>query len=174
MDDQSAFRDYVTAWLASTRRSAASLGEEAGIDQSLLSKYLHARPDKRVRPSPKNLRKLAPVLGVPYETLMRQCGYLPAEHAAQPVDPVQAELDARIAHLGVTLGQYPRAFWLAVVEAAERMARIGEALPQLPVTAPGQSGFTAAKRRVPKDHHGGDGQLPNRYRGVPRLLLAAR
>ena len=76
------FREYVATWLTSTGTSATQLGERSGVDQSLLSKYLHQDPSRRVTPTPKSLQKLAPVLGKPYEDLMRMCGYLPGEASA--------------------------------------------------------------------------------------------
>jgi transcriptional regulator with XRE-family HTH domain len=84
--DPDQFRQHVTAHLIATGRTAAALAGEAHIDQSLMSKYLHADPRRRVRPSPRNLARLAPVLGTPYEELLRLAGYLPGDPQLAAVD----------------------------------------------------------------------------------------
>jgi transcriptional regulator with XRE-family HTH domain len=105
------FRDFVTRWLGDSRISAADLSSRAGIDQSGMSKYLHTDPRRRVRPSPRSLEKLAPVLGVAYEDLLRMCGYLPGEPRAQ-VDArrqaVRDQLDQWLSAVGPENEEY---FW---------------------------------------------------------------
>ena len=55
------------------RGALARLAEQSGISSNVLGRWR----DGVGRPSPANLEKLAPALGVPYESLLRMCGYLP-------------------------------------------------------------------------------------------------
>src|SRR5947209_2587618 len=72
-----AFRDFLDAWLARAGLTPTQLAERSGVSQSLISKWLHADPRRRATPSPKNLERLARVVGVAHEDLMRMCGHLP-------------------------------------------------------------------------------------------------
>lgn len=66
------------------RGAKTRLGEATGIDPSLIGRW--ADPVADIRPSPKNLERLAPALGVPYSSLMQMCDYLPGE-SAESTDP---------------------------------------------------------------------------------------
>ena len=96
MDSADDFGDFLDRWLAEQRWSQGRLAHESGISQGLISKWVHSDRSRRSVPSPRNLEKLAPVLGVPYEDLMRLGGYLPGELAGeQPLDPALASVVAR-------------------------------------------------------------------------------
>jgi transcriptional regulator with XRE-family HTH domain len=78
------FKTFVQDWLDRRGWSKARLAEAAGLNQSLMSRYLSGDSRKRIsRPSDASLRKLAPVLGESYESLLRMCGYLPPEAEIQ-------------------------------------------------------------------------------------------
>ena len=82
------FRTTVLEWLARRGWSQARLSEETGISQSLISKWL-AEPDtdrRRVTPSPLNLKRLAPVLGITYDDLLHMCGYRDGGEEAAAAD----------------------------------------------------------------------------------------
>lgn len=70
------FRAALTAALAQHGWNYSDLGRASGINGSVISRWFATPPR---RPTPANLEKLAPALGVDYEDLMRSCGYLPGE-----------------------------------------------------------------------------------------------
>lgn len=89
----------------------ARLSLRSGVSQSLLSKYVHSDPQRRATPSPANLRKLAPALGVPYDELMAICGYTdpkaPSEQGA--VLLAAAEWTRALQEQGVQPTDWPHA-----------------------------------------------------------------
>lgn len=88
------FKSFVLDWLARTGWSQARLAEASGMSQSLLSKYLATGRRKKVRPSPDTLRRLAAVLGEPYEELLRMCRYLDGSPDPAPASDYDRELAA--------------------------------------------------------------------------------
>lgn len=124
MDD---FRPFLAGWLRSHQMPQSRLGEISGIPPSIINRWLHA--DRPTRPSTENLEKLAPALGVPYDELLRICGYRRNATVA-PVDPQEQELLARAEQFKAGLRGVPRVFWAAVTEASLALA---EAMPA-PVT----------------------------------------
>lgn len=125
--------DGFQALLARTlthRGALAQLEKASGVKGSLIGRYR----DGAVRPSPENLEKLAPALGVDYEDLLRLCGYLPG--GGEP--EVRDELAQRMHRLEGLLRHYPRGFWSAVIEANERMVQAAGAL------LPGESAVSSS------------------------------
>jgi transcriptional regulator with XRE-family HTH domain len=109
------------------RGTQARLAKESGIKSPVIGHWARGE----TRPSPANLKRIAPALGVPYEELMRMCGYLSGESTATSV---HSELEMRLARLGAIWSEYPRTVWLAILEANERVV---EALSfQLPRGTP--------------------------------------
>jgi transcriptional regulator with XRE-family HTH domain len=75
------------------RGAKARLAELTGIDAALLGRYADDRYD--IRPSPRNLERLAPFLGCSYEDLLKMAGYLPGEpDSSAAVDPLLSEVAA--------------------------------------------------------------------------------
>lgn len=109
------FRALLTERLR-PRGALARLARESDIKSPVIGHWQRGE----TRPSPANLGKIAGPLGVPYEDLLRMCGYLPGDAAVSDVDP---ELKARLARMGTRLTRYPRTVWLAVLEANEAMAQ---------------------------------------------------
>lgn len=84
------FWEYLTDWLSARGWSANRLAEESGVAQTLVSRYIHPNPRRRLRPTDVTLRRLAPVLGVPHDQLMRMAGRLDEGHM-----PTAARMSAR-------------------------------------------------------------------------------
>ena len=72
-----AFGDFLTLWMVKHHVQQSELAENTGIPASIISRWMNVR--RASRPSPESLDKLAPVMGVPVEELMRVAGYLPGE-----------------------------------------------------------------------------------------------
>lgn len=110
------FRDFVLDWLKRRGWSQARLAEASEISQSLISKYLSPEERKRVNPSPANLAKLAPVLDVPYEDLMRMCGFLPGQAASREQDDIEDDVKARLAEYLTAVRGAPEWAWVAIIK----------------------------------------------------------
>jgi transcriptional regulator with XRE-family HTH domain len=83
------FREWLTARLIELGLSKADLNRASDVGDSNISRWLTGGR----RPTPANLEKIAPVLGVSYEDLMRMCGYLPgAPTAVGATDPDETEM----------------------------------------------------------------------------------
>lgn len=106
--DLDEFRETLKAWHERTGRNQAWLAGQTGISANVISRWEGKRP---TRPMPDNLAKLAPVIEVPYEDLMRMCGYMPGE-AQKEVDRRRQrrsdELERWIAAVGP---EYEDLFW---------------------------------------------------------------
>lgn len=109
------FREFVLAWLERRGWSQARLAEAAEINQSLVSKHLTEDPRRRVKPSPENLARYAPVLGVSYEDLMRMCGFLPGKAELAETSDIDADVTARTAELLAAVKGAPPAFWETMI-----------------------------------------------------------
>ena len=152
------FRELLETTMRTRDWSLSRLGREAGIQPSIISRWLNAPSNGPMsRPSPRNLEKLAPVLGVPYEDLMRVCGYLPPNGDLAEVDPDVAAIAA---------------VWPSLDEGIRRAVRILSGLGG--VTAPRKDGITASTRAVTRRKRASDGGLPIWYPPVGHLALAAR
>lgn len=53
------------------RGGLSRLSDGSGIAPHLIGRWASDDPKKQVRPSPDNLKRIAPALGVPYEDLLR-------------------------------------------------------------------------------------------------------
>lgn len=146
VDDLEGFRQLLRARLQE-RGALSRLSEQSGLSTAVLSRWR----DGIGRPSDTNLKRLAPALGVPYEDLAKMCGYMPGEPSSSAVE---SELDSRLAKLGATLSKYPRAVWLAVLEANERMADALAHNAEPPVSA-------SEKGRVSASDAGQNGDTSN-------------
>lgn len=82
------FSDWLAERLRERDWSSADLGRASGVDKTNITRWI----SERRRPTPANLKRIAPSLGVSYEELMRRCDYLPGE-----ADDTQTEL-ARARH----------------------------------------------------------------------------
>jgi transcriptional regulator with XRE-family HTH domain len=139
------FRALVEAWLKSTETSQAELGRRAGVSQNIISRWLGRYP---TRPSPQNLEKLAPAIGVPYEDLMRMCGYLPGS-PRERVDAhrraIRAELDRWLTAVGP---EYEQEFWRSLKPGAESNIRLFQRL-KIAVSTPDDTAVSDAVSSPP-------------------------
>lgn len=138
------FREFLTDWLARTGWSASRLARESGVRQNVISRWASQTP---TRPSPENLQKLAPVVGVDYEDLMRMCGYLPADQAApdgEPADELEQDLRSRTQQFEAALRGVPRVFWPTVLDASLALAQQMKAQPEPQVTPDDGPGVTTS------------------------------
>ena len=112
------FRTLVLAWLDRRGWYRAQLADAAGVSQSLVSKWL-SDEEPRATPAPKNLAKLAPVLGMTYEDLMRVCGYLPgvAELPSES-NKLEGDIRAHVAELLAATREAPECVRDSLVGAA--------------------------------------------------------
>src|SRR5438874_1847242 len=107
MEDRPAFRDFLDNWRLARRWTIQRLADEVGVHQSLVSKWLHPNPHRRVIPSGPRLKRLAEITGVPFAQLRDlaeltgqepECEVRDATHAV-----IHSELTERLARLGDTL-----------------------------------------------------------------------
>lgn len=117
------FGVFLADWLRQRGWSQNQFALTAKVSQGLVSRWLDDRDGRQSRPSPKNLERIAPVLGMPYESLMRMCGYLPeSEEPGEAPDPVAVELEARGAEMREALAGIPREYWATVLQATLKPA----------------------------------------------------
>jgi len=141
-------RQLIENWLVARDASQADLHRASGVPQNVISKWLNGEV---ARASDRNLKRIAPILGLSYEELLRHMGEIPTTQAGD--SGVQSELEMRLHHLGSVLGRYPRAFWLAVIDASERMAEAGEAF-QPPVSASKEPSVSVDHSAQTRGNHG--------------------
>lgn len=73
------------------RGDLARLSTASGIASHVIGRWR----DGEGRPTDVNLKRLAPALGVPYEELLKMCGYLPGELAAE-TDAIRQAMHAQV------------------------------------------------------------------------------
>ena len=134
------FRSFVVDWLERRGWSQARLADTSDCDRSLVSKYLALDDDRRVVPSPQSLERMAPVLGVPYEELMRMCGYLHGEARGLATSGVRFDVLARVQELLNLIERptYPEwaAAWVAGMEFDQLIERAHGYATQTPSRPP--------------------------------------
>jgi transcriptional regulator with XRE-family HTH domain len=69
----------IEEWLALDRRNQAELARLSGVPQNVISRWLNGQVDSV---STRNLKRVAPVLGLSYEELLRRMGELPQAAAS--------------------------------------------------------------------------------------------
>jgi transcriptional regulator with XRE-family HTH domain len=146
------------------RGAIARLAEASGLHAYQISRLVGPNPP---RPNPRTLERLAPALGVPYEDLMKMCGYLPG--APLLSDLPATELEIRLTDVGQTLSTLPRSIWEPVVEAIEAMATAGEAL-QAPTNGSGPTENNQPVPRLSGHQHGRRRRITPAYAWVSTLV----
>ena len=167
------FTTFLNDWLGRQGWSASRLARESGIPQNVISRWTSNTP---TRPSPANLAKLAPVLGVSHTELMRVCGYIGGEDGdiTETERRVSAELEERILRFQRLVDRgYPMGTLLAVLDANERMAAAA-LVPEPPLKGPNGSPDKAESSAL-----SGDGEGPAEALRAPsvrqrRLVVAGR
>ena len=109
-------KEFLEAWLARTGSNQAQLSRASGVPQNVISRWLGDAPP---RPSLKNLAKLAPAVGVPYEDLLSLCGYLPGPLSPQPDQRRQVMHETLDAWLNAVGAAYEAFFWQALTIQAQ-------------------------------------------------------
>ena len=135
-----------------------------------VSKWVADDERKRTVPGPASCQKIARGLDLDPDYVLQLAGHRPADGAS--VDLAHSELDARLARLGHVLSRYPRAFWVAVLDAYDRMADVGEVL-ESPVNASVEGGVNATDASLTRDSHGPGGQLTASQSPILRGMTAA-
>lgn len=107
-----AFPTWLRARLDAQGWTKSDLERASGVHNSIIWRWMSEPPR---RPTPANLKKIAPHLGVSYEDLMRMCGYLPG----QP--EVQNERHPQLTSLLAAI----EAGWPAMDESARELAARG-------------------------------------------------
>lgn len=91
--ESEAFRTFLRGWLERTGWNIPQLARTTGIADPVIRRWLVLHAPKR--PSDANLRKLAPVLQVSEDQLLRLCGYLDGDTGAiTQGDPELAAVNA--------------------------------------------------------------------------------
>jgi len=161
LDKQLIERNWTAADL-----TAASRDDEnpRGLDSGLISRWRRKDALAVVPTQAKTLTRLARALAVPESEV-----YIAAGLEKEPSsNPVQSELETRLARLGATLAQYPRAVWMAVLEANDRMAEALAHSADPPVSAPETGRVSAASRRATRGNGAqGPPLAPRSYAALP-------
>jgi transcriptional regulator with XRE-family HTH domain len=100
--------------------SKRALSLKAGLSANALSTFIA----QTARPEPETLRKLAPVLDVPEELLLRLAGYLSDEPESPP--SASPEMEAILAQVKTLPRDHQRVFW----QHARDLLRLIERLPE--------------------------------------------
>jgi len=82
-----ALRALIEDYLRTHDESQAELAQKSGVLQNVISRWLNGQVSSA---SPRNLRKIAPALGLSYEDLLRAMGELPTMEGS--TDPDETEL----------------------------------------------------------------------------------
>jgi transcriptional regulator with XRE-family HTH domain len=85
------FGDWLHEQRTSRNWSQSDLSRASTVDSSIITRW----ETGATRPSPANLAKIAPALGVPYEDLLKMCGYLPGEPDPE-LDPKRQAMHAQL------------------------------------------------------------------------------
>jgi transcriptional regulator with XRE-family HTH domain len=156
---QQRFDEWLEAKLQERGWQAADLARASreadyprGFDPGLISRW-RKPPPLGVVPTRVTLDRLARALDVPQREAYRAAGLWSADDVGDAEEKVQTELEARLARLGTTLSKYPRAVWLAVLEANERMADALAHSAEPPVSAPEKGGVSASIQEQKQDKH---------------------
>jgi transcriptional regulator with XRE-family HTH domain len=112
-----AFRDLVETRLADLNMSKYELGQRAGLSANLVYRWW-----RDLTPTDVSLRKIAPVLKVPLEELMRAAGRLDADPDAEPMSLGDQEIEGLVKDFEAVIRDVPRPFWPTVIDAAKGMA----------------------------------------------------
>ena len=134
------------------------LADALDVPVQSVSKWVAEDERKRTVPGPASCQKIARGLKLDADYVLELAGHRSAASEPKTVDLAHSELDARLARLGHVLSRYPRAFWVAVLDAYERMADVGEVL-EGGVSAPLEGGVNASDASLTRDSHGPGGQL---------------
>lgn len=78
------FQERVGERMRALGLTYSEIERQTGISNSVLSRWFSDRPR---RPTPANLEKLASVIGISYEDLLRMCDYLPGAVQSTDMDP---------------------------------------------------------------------------------------
>lgn len=164
--------EFLRTELRARRWNMSDFARAAGVSKQAAGQWLSEDASTRLIPSPASCQKIAAALGIDPDYILELAGHRKPRPDRPSIDPVQSELDTRLARLAATLSQYPRVFWLAVVEASERMATAGEALHAAPpVSATSEERISAADQAIARPHHAKDEGLAKSSRAP--LLAAA-
>lgn len=93
--------------------SQADLARASGVPQNVISKWLNGQVDEA---SPRSLKRIAPILGLSYEDLLRRMGELPSRPDAVDADPLEQYIRQRIAEMREAVRDTPRATWATIVK----------------------------------------------------------
>lgn len=152
--------------------SVTRLAEACDVSVQLASKWVAETERKRITPGPKSCEKIAKALDLDLDYILELAGHRPARADQPAADPIQAELDTRLARLGGTLSKYPRAVWLAVLEANEKLAEALAHQSESPVSAPSEGVVSAQTVAPTRLSHGSDDTLAKRHPALPHRALA--
>jgi transcriptional regulator with XRE-family HTH domain len=108
--------DLLDAALNAVGGNQAELARRVNRSETTVSRWRSGS----VKPDYESCLRLARIVGGSPQVWLEAAGLDPELMPGEVA--VQSELDVRLARLGATLSSYPRAVWIAVLEANERMA----------------------------------------------------
>lgn len=84
--------EFLDQWRAGRGWTIQRFADELDVSQSLVSKWLHPEPRRRVRPNRETLRRIAGLVGVPNLDLMRMAGYVEEGDLVEGTGPLDPDL----------------------------------------------------------------------------------
>jgi len=138
MTNDPALFDTLRTILRERAWSVPYFARQCDVSVQLAYKWLAEDESGRITPAPRSCAKIATALSLDPDYVLKLAGHRQSLSTDRPVDPDRAELEARLSRLGERLSPFPRPFWLAVMDASERLAEALDALPdaELPTATP--------------------------------------
>lgn len=179
MDGPQGFRETLARRLGypENRGAIAQAAEATGIPGNVISRWLDEK--KPMRPSPRNLERLAPYMGVSYAELLGMVYKDRAATAIAPASPPRAVFNQKIYELADEMfdavSGTPRKFWWSILEAtfgqavmgaramAQMMARAEAEEHTSIANAPGSADTIGAPSGHTMGEHGSPTDLPLGY-----------
>ena len=167
-----ALRQLIEEWLAQHNGSQAELAELCGVPQNVISRWLNRQVDEA---SPKNLKKIAPALGLTYEELLREMGELPPLEGDGHIDPIEEEIRRQVRRrtdeMREAVRGTPRAVWATIIRKTfDRAVDVARDLAEM--ASSDNANAESADSALSADHNGASARpvdpLRPRYR-VPVL-----
>jgi transcriptional regulator with XRE-family HTH domain len=159
--------DYLKRALRERGWSMTDLARRAGVSKQAVSGWLSEDDFSRLTPGPTSCRKIAKALEVDPDFILTLAGHRDrvVAEADDELPENVIELRQRTKRLEKLLSPYPRAFWVSVLDATEKMAEFGA---NLPPEISKQAGRAISKPvpRTRRVNSGPDGKI-NAYQLAP-------
>jgi transcriptional regulator with XRE-family HTH domain len=170
-----ALRGLIEEWLRANNSSQAELAQRSGVKQNVISRWLNRQVDDA---TPKNLKLIAPVLGLTYEELLRLMGELPASSPQSQIDArrqaVREQLERWMSAVGP---ENESVFWEHLKAQGEAtvdlIRRVGTAV-NADTEAADNAAVSSRAERGRGRRNGPSGQIMSKQHAVSEVLEHAR